>query len=146
MSYTKQFNLISFSCAEVPDRSSDHFGTSKPVARRSWIPYILIPLSWISVSLSGAASFRFIFLHFHSDAKILVLCLQLGASARKRERWHWVVCSTPHALSPHALSPDTLSPDTLSPHALSPNGLINTCKNQALQVYFLCGIYPKKYF
>ena len=49
---------------------------------------------------------------------------------------HWVVCSTPHALSPDALSPDTLSPRALSPHALSPNGLRNTCKNQALQVDF----------
>ena len=36
---------------------------------------------------------------------------------------HWVVCSTPHALSPDALIPDDLSPHALSPHALSADGL-----------------------
>ena len=32
---------------------------------------------------------------------------------------HWVVCSTPHALSPDALSPHTLSPDGLTENVLS---------------------------
>ena len=35
---------------------------------------------------------------------------------------HWVVCSTPHALSPDALSLHTLNPCALSPRTLSTDG------------------------
>ena len=54
---------------------------------------------------------------------------------------HWVVCSTPHALSPDAHNPGVLSPCALGPH-----GLRNTYKNQALPVDFFFGNLSKIVF
>ena len=61
-------------------------------------------------------------------------------------RRHWLVCSTPHALSPNALSPSTLSPRVLSPCAPSPNELRYTLKNKHYRGIFPMGVYQQQYF